>query len=365
MRFIALQILLLLLVSGCESADVPSALWARTHIVHHPNSPLADTISGSTYFLTFGEDSLFSKYFDYNLQAEETTQAISRNRSRDYVIFNIEKLNPDTFKYDKTSDLLYANMEYEYPLISYFKKMPKYALAHLKNETHDRLTQKNFILFDSLRIEFKENSCILTSIFNGPLDENNLWTLETFEEELFLFFSGFFGFVLHITEISEVGIAGTIYGLDDFQIVLKEVPFQKTFDLDDLRGKWTEVRETPRLLPPLGENSLKAYPYEELQISDSTILHGYIYNSDTLSWSLNREQDLILIEKAYQNRYAVTTQAAEVQNSTDHIDEFATEQIKWKIISLDSNYLLIERLVPRYLLKGDITERILFKKQPE
>ncbi|MEM8584813.1 MAG: hypothetical protein AAGF87_11115 [Bacteroidota bacterium] len=363
---IPIQIAIFLVIFlACQAVDQSNSVWVRTHYIYYPDSPYRDTMIDSRLFLKFEGDSLFSKYFDIDGQTYQEVYPVIDHLPGEMIIAQDADGLQDTFRYraDGKSMSIYRGVQTR--TISHFRELPQYNLANHIDEVYERLTRTSFIIFDSLRIEFRPDHRVITPLFDGYFEENCFWTLQTFEEELILLLSGFNGFILHINEIGRTQINGTLYGVTDYEIALMEISNESIYDISDIKGQWIEVREDPRPLPPPPPriSDQRAYPLEELYIMDTTIMHSYIYRSDTLSWSPNREQDLILLLGRFQS---VPNQSARVSreiHSDQRTKTWGSDAFrKWRILSLDGQYLLIERLLPPYMLRWGETESVSFKR---
>ncbi|MEL6628919.1 MAG: hypothetical protein AAFQ92_25600 [Bacteroidota bacterium] len=354
-----------LIFLACQAVDQADSVWVRTHYVYYPSTPNQDTINDSRLFLKLEGDSFFSKYCDINCQTHEEVYSVIDHLPRDMIVVQDTNGLQDTFRYRADGKNISIYRDAQTRTISHFRELPQYNLANHIDEVYERLTRTSFIIFDSLRIEFRPDHRVITPMLDGYFEANCFWTLQTFEEELILLLSGFNGFILHINEIGRTQINGILYGVTDYEIALIEISNKSIYDISDIKGQWIEVREYPRPLPPPPPwiSDQRAYPLEELYITDTTIMHSYIYRSDTLAWSPNREQDLILLLGRLQSVSNQSVQPSREIHPNQYTKTWGIDAFrKWRILSLNSQYLLIERLLPPYRLRWGETESVTFKR---
>ena len=338
-----LQIIgILIFVSGCNSEKSElQELWIGKYSVHHSNSENESISDGQRKILRFKKDSLQIKnfYFDFITDTNDI-HTIKYQVKSDRILLN-EKNGIDTFNYKFSLDSLLLSYYNQYPRKSVYQKLPKYNLASKELELYKLLTSSSFEILDSIRIEFKNDGRLIIPNFNLSIGDNQFWMIDKYKGELFLVIDGFSGFIFHISEINLERVGGIIYGKVDKKIFFNKLPQKTNNKIDDLIGEWVELRiEEISAPPPFIENKRDFFDKEELLITDSTIIKSKFFRIDTIQWETNREEDLIVLPKL----------------------DLPIRQKKWRIISLTSKELIIER-IPRVNLDGNQIEIIKYKRK--
>ena len=324
-------------IIGCNSKENDlQHLWIAKYSIQHADLDKEVSNKGARRILAFGQGKLSIKNFSFDFLLDENAiEQVNYELKEDFV-FLMKANQIDTLLYQVAMDSLVLNSQEDDSVKSIYEKLPKYSLADRKDELYQFLATSSFECFDSVRIEFRNDGQLIIPNFDFKVGDNQLWMLDEYEGELFLITDGFFGFVLHVSEMNSEGFKGTIYGQSNKELLFRSVVQETKFNLDDLKGKWIQLSdENSPPPPPVFDGDKDFFSKEELVITDSTLIKRSFSRIDTMKWESNREQDLILFSDA--------------------------DQGKWKIVSLNEHNLLIERL--RKPWNGDRLERVQYEKQ--
>lgn len=257
--------------------------------------------------LNYGEDSLSFRQLFYDL-ADPTydygiaslklgrgTERVLAGPSKKGTFFQVTH-HKDSIKMIATDDSLYKYT---------FEPSPTYAQAKYKKALEKILISSTMALIDSAdlesvyRVEFLNSGRVVSQSFK--FGDYAVWSLETYNGELFLVFDGFTGGVFHIKGISGSKFSSVTYGLYGRQFSWEAKPVVKRFDQSLLPGAWVEDmgEEYLDMYVELINKDYKSYQPPELFIDSVRILEAKSSRIDTLHWEGNREGDLIEMDLAY------------------------------------------------------------------
>jgi hypothetical protein len=338
-------IIILLFISGCNSKkDELQQNWIGKYSVHHADTEDESISSGLRSIFKFEKDSVRIKnfYFDF-LTDTNDVHSIKYYINKDLILL-IEEGKKDTFNYELSKGSLSLNYSDSYARRSVFEKMPEYDLANKESEFYELLVSSSFEIFDSVRVEFRDNSRLIIPNFDFSFGDNQFWMIDKYEGELFLVVDGFFGFVLQVSKINTDSFKGIIYGNQNKEIVFKKLSNEAKFKIEELNGEWVEfidenISLPPR--PPIFDEERDFFEREQLYFGDSIIIKKKFFRIDTIKWETNREQDLILLPEL----------------------DLPIRKKKWKIISLDDKKLTIDRIPRIRNMNGNQIERKIFERK--
>ena len=344
MKFIPNIIVVALLFLGCDSKETElQKTWIGKYRIYDSKEEGKSIVKGPKRIFDFENDTVRFKnlFFDF-LTDTNKTNSLKYNLSEDWlIVYGENKVDSTYCKISKDSLVLKYNQE-EYEE-SVFWKLEKYRLAQNKDDFYNYLVSSSFEVFDSIRVEFCENSSMIVSDFNFRMGYNQYWRIEKFKDELFLLTDGLSGFALHLMEFNQSGFTGIIHGRENKQVEFKKLPKDKIFQIENLLGEWEEYRGEnmpPPPPPPPPHKNKVFFEKEFLSITDSTIQQHNFYRIDTLEWQSNRENDLIVFPES----------------------RLPLKERHWKIKLLNKNELVIERKSNRMNHLGNQMETIKFKK---
>lgn len=330
---------ILTIVMGCNSAESElQNLWIGKYVVYNATSGNEQFSEGERKILKFGNDSLWVKNFYFDFITDEININVFKYKKDDrLILWNTEdKLEEYNIEISKNK-LSFSDQPFQNK--SVFEKLTEYNLGEKGADFYKLLLSSSFD-FDSIRVEFKDGGRLIYPNFNMNIGDNRVWMIDKFSNELFLVVDGVFGFVLHIIEINSEGFKGIIYGDSNRVVTFKKVSQPIQFKIENLIGKWVVSLDKKNLppVPPKFGNEVDFFEIEELRITDSTMQINVYFLEEKVRWETNREQDLILFEKVGRT--------------------FGGK--KWKIILLDKNELIIER-VPK-MVEGGV-ERMKYERK--
>lgn len=341
-----LQIIgILISIIGCNSKQAElQKLWIGKYSVHHPNTENESISNGQRRIFRFESDSLRIKNFYFDFLTDENKINVVGYQIKEGMIILNEGDKVDTLQYEISTDGLSLNYDRENFRKSIYENLPEYHLANRDNRESiffEFLISSSFEILDSVRIEFRNDGRLIIPNFDFHIGDNQLWMIDRYEEELFLVFDGFFGSVLHVTEINSDGFRGMIYGKTNREIEFKKLPQETSFTINNLIGEWIELRDENTSPPPIFKEETEYFEREQLLITDSTICKSSFFRVDTMKWETNREQDLIIIPNL----------------------NLAKGKKHWKIISLSEVELIIERVRQIRDVNGIRVERKVYERK--
>lgn len=316
----------LTILYGCnsEGSELRETWIAKYAIdeVGTKNEYLNDRVNA---ILKFEKDSIRIKNFDLAILTNTNEFSDLSYELGSKEICTLDKNNArDTFSYELSYDTLTLNYHKITSSTFIFEKLPKYNLGHLANEFQKQLISSSFIIFDSIRLEFKVDGKIIASDFDFRLGDKERWLVDTFDGELFLLIDGYPGAVFQISEIDTASFKGILYGLKNDERIFAALENSQKFNLEDLYGKWLE-REyigIPLLDTSISDATKPYYKREELHFGDSILDMKHEYRTRSEVWEINREHDLIVFP--YKG--------------------LLFEPSNWRIETLSKNKLIIERV---------------------
>lgn len=239
----------------------------------------------------------------------------------------------DTIPYVINQNSMHQNY---YNQIVHYLSLPKYnQVKNSSNLYNDLISSSYKIVGDSVRIAFLDNNRFVQNQLDFRAGDNQIWTLDSFQNELFLVLSCNLHCaktLFHITKIDNNSFTAFEYGKENKKHTFRKIPKQTEFKPHQLIGKWERQYDTNHQFPQGGKDLElpKSHPFyrkwydkEHLIFNDSTFLIYSEFRIDTVNWSMNREQDLILFSN--------------LRNYTSKSKSF------WKIIELTKNKLILER----------------------
>lgn len=338
-----LQIIgILIFITGCNSKQTElQRLWIGKYSVHHPNTENESISNGQRSIFRFESDSLRIKNFYFDFLTDENKIDVVGYQIKEGMILLNEGNKVDTLQYEISIDGLSLNYDRENFRKSVYENLSEYHLANRESMFFEFLISSSFEILDSVRVEFRDDASIIIPNFDFHLGDNQLWMIDRYEEELFLVIDGFFGFVLHVTEIKSDGFRGIVYGKTNREIVFKKLPPETRFKINNLIGEWIELKDEYTSPPPIFNEETEYFEREQLLITNSTIQKSSFFRVDTMKWEINREQDLIIIPDL----------------------NLAKGKKYWKIISLSEVELIIERVRQIRDVNGLRIERKVFERK--
>lgn len=347
MKKILIIISISLAFLGCKKSELEEVWIAK----YHQSGRDSSLTNGIRQIYFFEKDSVTVKEFyrQFSGDTNESNKYAYEWKDEKLIIFN-EGQNDTTRCFvgqDTLSKVYFNQSKYVY------EKLRQYHQAKKSADFYDFLIHSSFeMIEDSLRIEFKNDSRFIKNRIDFPYGSNQFWMLDSFQNELFLVIDCSVNCqktFLHIMEFDENGFKGMTYGVKNKAFIFKRLPKQKIFNSQDLVGNWERYYEPnyefltpPPPLPKSNPYYKKWYQKEQLMIDDKVLIQAYKNRTDTIIWSMNREQDLMLFEDS--RRYS-------------------EDENIWKIIALNENELILERINRRnrlWNLNGDLFERVKF-----
>jgi hypothetical protein len=298
--------------------------WIGKTSYHYHGDSTFSTSNGPRRLLKFEKDSVISKDLFYDFITDTLFTKKEPYRIENGKIINSETGGNDPIEITISNDSLSFLYFDPSPVKVVYEKLQDYNLASRKAELFKNLTSSSFLFPDSNRVEFRANGFLIFSEYNANLLDYGIWKLDTFENELFLIFSGFNGDVIHISKIGDNHFKGIIYSSKSQEVIIKKHSTGSKFDLKFMEGEWEEFVD-PNIpkdpLPPKFDG-MPFFENEYLYFQDSLLIKKLFHLSDTFKWETNREQDLLLFpgknDRIFQN--------------------------KWKIVYLNEDSLVIDRV---------------------
>lgn len=182
-----------------------------------------------------------------------------------------------------------------------FRAVSKYYQAKNEGVVRQMLVANTMTLKDTIvrnqyyRIEFEVENRLVSERF--WLGDFSVWTLETYEEELFLVFDGFLGGVFHIKTVGQNNFITETYGDRGREFLWEANPPKVMFDQSLLIGDWVEDDKEKQVFFEGFWGTERTYEPDELFIDSNKIVLDNHFRLDTLYWQGNREGDLIRISE--------------------------------------------------------------------
>jgi len=326
-------------------------IWIGKYSIQHTGTEYESihNIRRHRSIVKFEKDSLRIKVFnsDFITDTNDIVTIDYKVRNDRILLFEEGKLM-DTLNYELTEDNLSFNSYSDYGRRTVFVKLPEYNLANRESEFNKLLISSSFETSDMERADFMSNGRLIISNSNTYHGGNSFWMIDKFEEELFLVgidADVLGGFVLQVNQINTDSFKGTIYGIQNKEIVFNKLSIEAKFKIEKLIGEWIEFRHEnqppPPPLPPrprVFDEEREFFEKEHLYFDDSIIIKKRFSRIDTIKWETNIEQDLILLP------YEL---------------DLPVRRRNWKIVSLNNKELIIERM-SKY---GNQIERKKFERK--
>lgn len=326
---------------GCKKTD-SKQVWIGTHYYNSHDSSFIDNLPRQIFY--FENDSVVVKgFYEQFIGEDNQIYKYPYHFYNDDLVISFEH-RTDTIPYRiEQNKMKRLNSNNKHIIISY-QLLPTYNQVENTSKLYNELTSSTFeIVGDSLQIEFQDNHRFIKNKIDKRFGSNQLWMLDSFQNELFLVIDCSFNCsksLFHITKIDKNSFEGVQYGKENKTYTFRKIPKQIAFNKHDLFGKWERFYDSTDVVPNEAQHLelpkshphyQKWYDKEQLIINDSTLVRYLGFRVDTVNWSMNREQEQMLFSE------------------WKYSPSFDTRQ--WEIEALQKNELVIKR-INRYF--GDL-----------
>lgn len=323
MRKLLQTISIIVFIIACNSNEHElQKAWIGKYSLHRMDTENETESKGPRGILEFGEDDLVMKNFYFDFMTDDNNISVVQYDLTGDILAWTEPDGPVSFHCSVSEDSLSLRYKNDNPREAVFERLPKYRLARKKSELDELLLYSSFKVFDSVRVEFRDNSTLIMPNFFFHLGDNQFWMIDTYEDELFLVIDGMSGMVLHIKKIHPEGFSGTLYGRQNKDVLFQKILHEVRFNIDELLGEWIAISDKSIAPPAVQDQEREYFNGEQLMITDTTIRRSLYYAVDTMSWETNRERDLILLPDL----------------------DLPVLEKKWRIITLNEKELVVERM---------------------
>jgi hypothetical protein len=327
MKISPVKTLIILLLFSCgTNGDKIQKIWISKYEVHHSDSEKEEISEKKLrQIIRFDKDSLTIKRYPINLYLEGIGESVSQ-------AYKIQKnqilTSKDTINIQNIfSDSLIFSLDSDCTKRIVYEELDRYSQGGRANELVEFLTSNTFATQeDTVVVEFRKNRKYVSPSFNFGSGSNQFWTIDTFEDELFLVFDGFFGGVIQIVDFTPDQIVGKIYYKENVEIIWNKLEDEIGFEESQIIGEWERI-ENP-IPPPLIDDKEEYFEKELLSISKERILRYEGFRADTLSWELNRGKNIIILNNDYEVERRIGRQ--------------------WIIISIEKDTLTLNRKVKSF-----------------
>ncbi len=320
-------VFLLSLVIYPGFASSPDGLWKAAYATTSPEDTLLQYakmllwIEGETFQLVNYDNYLVEKSFFKN-------EGFFRS-SDSSLVFKSDSVNQKFFKLNIVdgSHLKIITREDSKAEIA-FTKMKKYDLGDRKDELQEFMLintfEFDFAFFEEkLEMEFYDgNLFMVTNNVEPFFPEFSKWAVVEFDNELFVYFSGFAPF-LHVIAMDEDGITCEDEFDRIYQAGFKKIQFQQKFNLVHMLGIWEEQYVYEEYLKSMPEKlwDKEVYARKVWEIKEGSATLYSVFRTLDSPMEISRSGEMVQFLM---------------------FNEISNHQ--FRILSLDKDNLIVERL---------------------